>query len=149
MSITVLPFQSKQVGEVLRALGTNPTEAEIRKLVQSQKNDDRISFEEFLPIFQAVSSKKITDTADDFVEGLRHFDKVGLASHFGLIYLTDIKALKRPRAMVTFWVEDSLGTLGAAWRWWVGGDGIAQRWLFTQPSSGSNLGSLKTPKFFL
>jgi len=68
---------SKQVGEVLRALGTNPTEAEVRKLVQSQKNDDRISFEEFLPIFQTVSSKKITDTADDFVEGLRHFDKDG------------------------------------------------------------------------
>ena len=82
MSTTVLPFQSKQVGEVLRALGTNPTEAEIRKLVQSQKNDDRISFEEFLPIFQAVSSKKITDTADDFVEGLRHFDKVGLGPSF-------------------------------------------------------------------
>jgi myosin light chain 6 len=69
-------LQSKQVGEVLRALNTNPTEADIRKLVQSQKNDDRISFEEFLPIFQAVSAKKITDTADDFVEGLRHFDKV-------------------------------------------------------------------------
>jgi hypothetical protein len=69
-------LQSKQVGEVLRALKTNLTEADIRKLVQSQKNDDRISFEEFLPIFQAVSTKKITDTADDFVEGLRHFDKV-------------------------------------------------------------------------
>lgn len=47
--------------------------------IQVQKKDDRISFEEFLPIFQAVSSKKITDTADDFIEGLRHFDKV---SHY-------------------------------------------------------------------
>ena len=26
---------------------------------------------------QAVSGKKITDTVDDFVEGLRHFDKEG------------------------------------------------------------------------
>jgi Ca2+-binding EF-hand superfamily protein len=42
------------VGEVLRALNTNPTEAEVRKLVQSQKKDDRISFEEFLPIFQVT-----------------------------------------------------------------------------------------------
>ena len=69
-------FQANQVGEVLRALGQNPTEAEVKRLVQTQKASDRVSFETFLPILQAVSSKKITDTADDFVEGLRHFDKV-------------------------------------------------------------------------
>ena len=28
-------------------------------------------------MFQAVSAKKITDTVDDFIEGLRHFDKDG------------------------------------------------------------------------
>merc|ERR1712141_647824 len=67
---------ANQVGEVLRALGQNPTEAEVKRLVQTQKASDRVSFETFLPILQAVSSKKITDTADDFVEGLRHFDKV-------------------------------------------------------------------------
>ena len=60
----------------MRALGQNPTEAEVKRLVQTQKASDRVSFETFLPILQAVSSKKITDTADDFVEGLRHFDKV-------------------------------------------------------------------------
>ena len=69
-------LQANQVGEVLRALGQNPTEAEVKRLVQTQKASDRVSFETFLPILQAVSSKKITDTADDFVEGLRHFDKV-------------------------------------------------------------------------
>lgn len=37
---------------------------------------DRISFETFLPILQAVSQKQITDTVEDFVEGMRHFDKV-------------------------------------------------------------------------
>jgi len=68
---------ANQVGEVLRALGQNPTEAEVKRLVQTQKASDRVSFETFLPILQAVSSKKITDTADDFVEGLRHFDKDG------------------------------------------------------------------------
>ena len=41
------------------------------------KKDDRISFDTFLPILQSVSSKKITDTVEDFVEGLRHFDKDG------------------------------------------------------------------------
>jgi len=66
-----------QVGEVLRALNTNPTEAEVKRLVQDQKADGRISFETFLPILQAVSSKKLTDTVEDFIEGLRHFDKDG------------------------------------------------------------------------
>ena len=37
-----------------------------------------MTFEQFLPMLQTVSGKKITDTTDDFVEGLRHFDKVKL-----------------------------------------------------------------------
>ena len=62
----------------MRALGTNPTEAEVHRLCQDyMKKDDRISFDTFLPILQSVSSKKITDTVEDFVEGLRHFDKDG------------------------------------------------------------------------
>merc|ERR1712018_276189 len=66
-----------QVGEVLRALGQNPTEAEVKRLVQDHRADGRISFETFLPILQTVSSKRLTDTVEDFVEGLRHFDKDG------------------------------------------------------------------------
>ena len=34
---------------------------------------------------QAVSGKKITDTVDDFVEGLRHFDKEGNGRWFGTL----------------------------------------------------------------
>jgi len=70
---------ASQVGEVLRALGQNPTEADVRRLTQqsNQKTEGRVSFETFLPILQAVSAKKITDTVDDFIEGLRHFDKDG------------------------------------------------------------------------
>merc|ERR1712037_518028 len=70
-----------QVGDVLRALGQNPTEGDVKKLVQSTNSkggpDARVTFETFLPLLQAVSGKKITDTVDDFVEGLRHFDKEG------------------------------------------------------------------------
>ena len=32
---TTSMFQVSQVGEVLRALGTNPTEGEVKKLIQS------------------------------------------------------------------------------------------------------------------
>merc|ERR1712025_678400 len=73
-------IQVSQVGEVLRALGQNPTEGEDKKLVQSTKTrdpDSRLTFETFLPLLAAVSGRKFTDTADDFVEGLRHFDKEG------------------------------------------------------------------------
>ena len=30
-----------------------------------------------MPILQAVSSRKLTDTVEDFIEGMRHFDKDG------------------------------------------------------------------------
>lgn len=40
-------------------------------------SDERISFEVFLPIYQAISKNRTSDTADDFIEGLRHFDKDG------------------------------------------------------------------------
>ena len=63
----IFDLQTTQVGEVLRALNTNPTEAEVKRLVQDQKADGRISFETFLPILQAVSSKKLTDTVEDFI----------------------------------------------------------------------------------
>merc|ERR1712213_176239 len=73
-------IQVTQVGEVLRALGTNPTEGEVKKLIQSScqnEKDARVTFEMFLPMLQDVSSKPIRDTVDDFVEGLKHFDKEG------------------------------------------------------------------------
>merc|ERR1711982_295446 len=61
----------------MRALGQNPTESEVKKLVQEHRADERVTFEVFLPILSAICSRRSTDTADDFVEGLRHFDKDG------------------------------------------------------------------------
>merc|ERR1711939_926073 len=86
-------IQVNQVGEVLRALGTNPTEGEVKKLVQSTVSvdgpDTRVTFETFLPMLQDVSSKPIRDTVDDFVEGLKHFDKEGN----GLISAVELRHL--------------------------------------------------------
>jgi hypothetical protein len=50
------------------------------------KEDTRVTFEQFLPMLQTVSSRPIMDTVDDFVEGLRHFDKVRLCST--TVYIT-------------------------------------------------------------
>lgn len=66
-----------QLGDVLRALGQNPTEAEVKKCCNQHKPDDRITFDVFLPILQAICKSKSTNSAEDFIEGLRHFDKDG------------------------------------------------------------------------
>ncbi|XP_073948985.1 myosin-2 essential light chain-like [Choristoneura fumiferana] len=66
-----------QVGDALRALGQNPTESDVKKCTHHLKPDERISFEVFLPIYQAISKARSGDTAHDFIEGLRHFDKDG------------------------------------------------------------------------
>ena len=51
-----------EIGEVLRALGSNPTETELAKVEQQFKigKDARISFEAFWPIFQATKTRKLT-----------------------------------------------------------------------------------------
>ena len=58
-------------------------------LFQSDGPDTRITFETFLPMLQDVSSKPIRDTVDDFVEGLKHFDKEGN----GLISAVELRHL--------------------------------------------------------
>lgn len=66
-----------QIGDALRALGQNPTESDVKKFTYLLQLDERVSFEVFLPIYQAISKSRTSDTADDFIEGLRHFDKDG------------------------------------------------------------------------
>ena len=65
------------IGDVIRALGENPTESEVKRLVHEHRADGRVSFETFLPILTAICSKRSKETEDEFVEGLRNFDKDG------------------------------------------------------------------------
>lgn len=50
------------VGEVLRALGSNPTQSELSKMEQQFKpsRNKRITFGEFWPVFQATKTRKLT-----------------------------------------------------------------------------------------
>uniref|UniRef100_A0A7E4VC05 Myosin-2 essential light chain n=1 Tax=Panagrellus redivivus TaxID=6233 RepID=A0A7E4VC05_PANRE len=67
-----------QVGDVLRALGQNPTEADIKNCcAQWKEPDHRITFEEFVPIFQTINNSRAVPSIEEFIEGLSHFDKDG------------------------------------------------------------------------
>lgn len=63
-----------QVGDVLRAMGQNPTEAQIARCVETLDPKGRIGWEVFLPILQSVIKANKNYTFDDIAEGLRHFD---------------------------------------------------------------------------
>ena len=43
------------IGDVMRALGQNPTESDVKKLVHEYRADGRVSFETFLPILQVTN----------------------------------------------------------------------------------------------
>ena len=57
-------------GEVVRALGLNPTEAQIKNTIQNLKTD-RISFQEFVPLYESLAKKKDNSMNEgELIEGI-------------------------------------------------------------------------------
>ncbi|XP_043486488.1 myosin light chain alkali isoform X1 [Polistes fuscatus] len=64
------------LGNVLRALNLNPTNATIEKLGGTKKKGEKImKLDEFLPIFSQCKKDKEQGVFEDFVECLKLYDK--------------------------------------------------------------------------
>uniref|UniRef100_A0A2K5P8Y2 EF-hand domain-containing protein n=1 Tax=Cebus imitator TaxID=2715852 RepID=A0A2K5P8Y2_CEBIM len=64
-----------QCGDVMRALGQNPTNAEVLKVLGNPKSDEMN--------VKTVAKNKDQGTYEDYVEGLRVFDKEGNGTVMG------------------------------------------------------------------
>ncbi|XP_051705628.1 myosin light polypeptide 6-like [Oryctolagus cuniculus] len=68
-----------QCGDVIRALGQNPTNAKVLKVLGNPRSDEMnvkvLDLEYFLPMLQIVTKSKDQGIYKDYVEGLWMFDK--------------------------------------------------------------------------
>jgi Ca2+-binding EF-hand superfamily protein len=64
------------LGDCLRALNLNPTQASIEKLGgTAKKGEKKFKLDEFLPIFSQVKKDKDMGTYEDFMECMKLYDK--------------------------------------------------------------------------
>jgi len=67
-----------KVGDLLRCVGMNPTiEVTVRHGASVKTGEKQYKFEEFLPVFQAITKEKDTGTFADFMEAFKTFDREG------------------------------------------------------------------------
>ncbi|XP_056436010.1 myosin light chain 1, skeletal muscle isoform [Gadus chalcogrammus] len=76
-----------QIADIMRALGQNPTNKEVKAILGNPSDEDmnskRVDFEGFLPMMQTIVNSPNKGTLDDYVEGLRVFDKEGNGTVMG------------------------------------------------------------------
>ena len=70
-------IEASQIGDVMRAFGINPTNAQIQKAIDGvdPKGKERIGFTRFMPIFDTVKGESKPMTFEDYVEGMKVFDR--------------------------------------------------------------------------
>ncbi|WFD39909.1 myosin II light chain [Malassezia japonica] len=68
-------IESAHLGDLLRALGQNPTQAEVKELTQNAPA--QIDFPTFVQILNRPNGFKPAGTPEEFVRGFQVFDKEG------------------------------------------------------------------------
>ncbi|PWN25234.1 putative myosin regulatory light chain cdc4 [Jaminaea rosea] len=66
----------ESLGDLLRALGQNPTQAEVQELSQQVGGSD-VDFQSFLNILHRPNGFKPAGTPEEFIRGFQVFDKEG------------------------------------------------------------------------
>jgi len=70
------------LGDLLRSLDTRPTNAMVEKSGGTKKKGEKkMSFEEFLPIYSQIKKEKEVGAYEDFMEGLKVYDKSRERNH--------------------------------------------------------------------
>lgn len=70
---------AEKVGDLLRCLGFNPTQAVVKKHGGTEKpGEKQFSFEEFLPIVKSMIKIEDTGTYAEFCEAFKSFDREGM-----------------------------------------------------------------------
>jgi len=67
---------SADIGEIMRALGQNPTQEEVKKILKEidPNGEKDITFEEFVPLMK-IQKKKVAPDFSSFCEGFKMFDR--------------------------------------------------------------------------
>lgn len=81
--------ESNKIGEIMRALGSNPSQAEVAKIIGDidPKGDKEISFEELVPFMNKHSEKKSANDFTSFCEGFKVFDR----ENNGMVSVAEIR----------------------------------------------------------
>ena len=82
-----------EIGNIMRALGLNPTESSVKKIVSQMDTTGQksISLEEFVPLFHTESNKKsnVDSNIESISEGFRIFDR----ENNGLVSVAEVRHL--------------------------------------------------------
>ena len=78
------------VSSVIRSLGENPSQADMKIILDSHNIKEQVTFEQFLPMLEQVRSNRCNNTTDDFIEWFSHIsvgNVDGFISYSELVHL--------------------------------------------------------------